>query len=61
MQRLCQRYDGIGGTALEKTSLQEIEEKITDFLLTLYTPPSYLQKADDLSMGDTVISAHEAG
>ena len=59
MQRLCQRYKGYGGTALEKTSLQEIQDKITDVLLTLHAPRSGFRELEGLSMRGKNISAHE--
>jgi GTP-binding protein HflX len=61
MQRLCQRYDGIGGSALEKTSLQVLQEKIAHVLLTLQGTSSGSQETQVTTMNENGISAHGMG
>jgi len=61
MQRLCQRYDGIGGSALEKTSLQVLQEKIAHLLLAFQGPRSGFRESGVTTMNENVISAHGVG
>ncbi len=61
MQRLCQRLEGIGGSALDETSLQLIQEKIAHLLLTFQGPRSGFPESEVTTMNENVISAHGAG
>ncbi len=56
MQRLCQRFEGIGGSALDATSLQAIQQEIAHVLQTRHDPTSPFSEADATMMNATVIS-----
>lgn len=56
MQRLCQRYEGIGGSALDPTSLQVIQQEIAHVLLTLEDPTSRFSEVSAKIMPEKVIS-----
>jgi GTP-binding protein HflX len=56
MQRLCQRFEGIGGSALDATSLQAIQEEIAYVLQTRHDRTSRFSEADATLMDATVIS-----
>ena len=59
MERLCIRYEGIGGSALEDTSLRGIQHKISRLLLTLQRPTSHFCEQHEMTMSENVISAHD--
>ncbi len=61
MQYLCQRYEGIGGSALEQTSLQVIQQKIHHLLLTLQGTTSHFRETHAETMHEDVTSAHGIG
>mgnify|MGYP000642753400 CR=1 FL=1 len=61
MQGLCSRYEGIGGSALEETSLQVIQHKMSHLLLTLQKPMSHFQEVQTITMHEDVPSAHRIG
>ena len=56
MQRLCQRFQGIGGSALDATSLQAIQQEIAHVLQTRQEPMSRFSEADETIMHETVNS-----
>lgn len=56
MQRLCQRFEGIGGSALDATSLQAIQQEIAHVLQTRHDPTSPFSEADATMINATVIS-----
>jgi len=56
MQRLCQRFGGIGGSALDATSLQAIQQEIAHVLQTRHDPTSPFSEADATMINATVIS-----
>ncbi len=59
MQRLCQRFGGIGGSALDKTSLQVIQQEIGHLLKTLRNPVRPLHESHSLPMSESMISVHD--
>jgi GTP-binding protein HflX len=61
MQRLCQRYEGIGGSALDVTSLQVIQQEITRLLLTLQDPTPRFSEASDIIINENVPSGGGVG
>jgi len=61
MQRLCQRYEGIGGSALDVTSLQLIQQEIARLLLTLQEPTSRFSEASGIIINENVISGNGVG
>lgn len=63
MQRLCRRLEGIGGSALDETSLQVIQEKIAHLLRTFQGPRSGFPESGVTTMNENIISisAHRAG
>ncbi|MDH5562849.1 MAG: GTPase HflX [Nitrospirota bacterium] len=56
MQRLCKRFEGIGGSALDATSLQAIQQEIAHVLQTRHDATSQFSEADATMMNETVIS-----
>jgi GTP-binding protein HflX len=61
MQRLCQRYGGIGGSALDVTSLQLIQQEIARLLLTLQDPTSRFSEASGIIINENVPSGNGVG
>jgi GTP-binding protein HflX len=61
MQRLCQRYEGIGGSALDVTSLQLIQQEIARLLLTLQDPTSRFSEASRIIINENVPSGNGVG
>jgi GTP-binding protein HflX len=55
MQRLCQRYEGIGGSALEEASLQMIQRKIGHLLGMFQNIPTPLLVAEASSMNQNML------
>ena len=61
MQRLCQRYEGIGGSALDVTSLQVIQQEIVRSLLTLQDPTFQFSGSSDIIINEKVPSGNGVG
>ncbi len=61
MQRLCQRYEGIGGSALDVASLQVIQQEIVHLLLTLQDPTSRFSESSDIIINENVPSGNGVG
>ena len=61
MQRLCSRYEGIGGSALEATSLQVIQQNISHLLLHLQSHNPQFPEASAITMHENVTSANRVG
>jgi len=61
MQRLCQRYEGIGGSALDVTSLQEIQHEVSRLLLTLQDSTSRYAESSDIIINENVPSGNGVG
>jgi len=61
MQRLCQRYEGIGGSALEEASLQLIQQEIGRLLGTFQNTPTSLLVAEASPMNESMTSANGVG
>jgi GTP-binding protein HflX len=61
MQRLCQRYEGIGGSALDVTTLQVIQQEIARLLLTLQDPTPRFSEASDIIINENVPSGRGVG
>jgi len=61
MQRLCQRYEGIGGSALDVTSLQVIQQEIARLLLTRQNPASRFSESSDIIINENVPSGNGVG
>ena len=61
MLRLCQRYGGIGGSALDVTSLQLIQQEIARLLLTLQDPTSRFSEASGIIINENVPSGNGVG
>ena len=59
MQRLCQRFGGIGGSALDKTSLQVIQQEIEHLLKTLRNPMRQFHEPHLLPMSENMMSVHD--
>jgi GTP-binding protein HflX len=59
MKRLCQRFGGIGGSALDKTSLQVIQQEIEHLLNTLRNPMRSFHESHLLPMSENMISVHD--
>ncbi len=58
-QRLCTRYDGIGGSALEKRSLQIIEQEVEHLLLRLRSNHGSFRGMSVVDLSDPVAVAHD--
>ena len=50
MQRLCSRFDGIGGSALDETSLNVVRQEIGQLLSTLQKPSAGIREAGTFAM-----------
>ena len=61
MQRLCQRYEGIGGSALDVTTLQGIQQEIARLLLTLQDPTPRCSEASEIIINENVPSGNGVG
>jgi GTP-binding protein HflX len=61
MQRLCQRYKGIGGSALNVTSLHVIQQEIVRSLLTLQDPTFQFSGSSDIIINEKVHSENGVG
>lgn len=61
MQRLCSRYEGIGGSALEKESLEMIQQKMSHLLLTLQKPTSHFRETQAIKIDQNETSVHSIG
>lgn len=61
MQRLCQRYEGIGGSALDVTTLQGIQQEIARLLLTLQDPTPRFSEASEIIINENVPSGNGVG
>jgi GTP-binding protein HflX len=61
MQRLCQRYEGIGGSALDVSSLQVIQQEIARLLLTRQNPASRFSASSDIIINENVPSGNVVG
>jgi len=61
MQRLCSRYEGIGGSALEEASLQVIQQEIGHLLVTLQSHNPQIRETGRMAMIDNVTSANGIG
>ncbi|UCH90939.1 MAG: GTPase HflX [Nitrospirota bacterium] len=61
MQRLCQRYEGIGGSALNVASLQVIQQEIVRSLLTLQDPTFQFSGSSDIIINEKVPSGNGVG
>jgi GTP-binding protein HflX len=61
MQRLCQRYKGIGGSALNVTSLHVIQKEIVRSLLTLQDPTFQFSGSSDIIINEKVHSENGVG
>ena len=61
MQRLCSRYEGIGGSALEEASLQVIQQEIGHLLFTLQSHNPQIRETGTMAMIDNVTSANGIG
>jgi GTP-binding protein HflX len=61
MQRLCTRYKGIGGSALDEASLQVIQQEIGHLLFTLQSHHPQIRETRTMAMIDNVTSANGMG
>jgi GTP-binding protein HflX len=61
MQRLCTRYKGIGGSALDEASLQVIQQEIGHLLFTLQSHHPQIRETRTMAMFDNVTSANGMG
>ncbi len=61
MQRLCNRFQGIGGSALEKQSLERIREEIRLRLVTLQNQNSHMPEPSQNSFVEHMVSANGLG
>ena len=61
MQRLCSRYEGIGGSAREETSLQLIQQQIEHLLLHVQRSHSQFRETRTNGPIDPVTLAHGVG
>jgi GTP-binding protein HflX len=61
MQRLCTRYKGIGGSALDEASLQVIQQEIGHLLFTLQSHHPQIRETRTMAMIDNATSANGMG
>jgi len=61
MRRLCQRYEGIGGSALEEASLQLIQREIGHLLGLFQQTPTLLFEAEAPPVNQNMPSANGVG
>ncbi len=61
MQRLCQRFDGIGGSALEATSLRVMQQEIVRLLSPQQDPTPRFSEADYIIIDENIPSGNGVG
>ena len=61
IQRICQRFDGIGGSALEATSLRAMQQEIVRLLSPQQDPTPRFSEADYIIIDENIPSGNGVG
>ncbi len=61
MQRICQRFDGIGGSAIDATSLQVMQQEIVRLLSPPQDPTSKFSEAGYIIIDENIPSGNGVG